>query len=102
MPNDRPLSLWERVRVRVLPDPRRVKIPPHVSVTRWKRTEFKAFPLSYYLAAPRPIIPAMPNRIRRAASLLELLIALAIIGGLAGLILTAAMMVLNKALHILD
>jgi type II secretory pathway pseudopilin PulG len=44
----------------------------------------------------------MPNRIRRAASLLELLIALSIIGGLAGLILTAAMMVLNRAMHILD
>jgi type II secretory pathway pseudopilin PulG len=44
----------------------------------------------------------MPNRIRRGASLLELLISFAIIGGLAGLILTAAMMVLNRALHILD
>jgi prepilin-type N-terminal cleavage/methylation domain-containing protein len=40
--------------------------------------------------------------IRRGGSLIELLISLAIIGGLAGLILTAAMMVLNRALHILD
>jgi hypothetical protein len=44
----------------------------------------------------------MSKGIRRAASLLELLISLTIIGGLAGLILTAAMMVLNRAIHILD
>ena len=40
---------------------------------------------------------AMPNRSRRAGSLIELLISLAIIGGLAGLILTAAMMLLKAA-----
>jgi len=39
----------------------------------------------------------MLSRIRRAASLIELLISLAIIGGLAGLILTAAMMLLKAA-----
>lgn len=39
----------------------------------------------------------MPNQSRRAASLIELLIALAIIGALAGLILTAAMMLLSAA-----
>ena len=44
----------------------------------------------------------MSHRLRRAASLLELLISLAIIGGLASLILGAAMMLLNRALHILD
>jgi type II secretory pathway pseudopilin PulG len=44
----------------------------------------------------------MKNTHRRGASLLELLIPLSIIGGLAGLILTAAMMVLNRAMHILD
>lgn len=44
----------------------------------------------------------MRNRIRRGASLLELLIAFAIIGGLASLILTGAMMLLNRAMHILD
>src|SRR6478736_4656212 len=41
-------------------------------------------------------------RSRCGASLLELLISLSIVGGLAGLILTAAMMVLNRAMHILD
>jgi len=44
----------------------------------------------------------MLQRIRRGGSLIELLISLSIIGGLAGLVLTAAMMVLNRALHILD
>lgn len=44
----------------------------------------------------------MLKRIRRGASLLELLISFAIIGGLASLILTAAMMLLNAANHILD
>jgi prepilin-type N-terminal cleavage/methylation domain-containing protein len=39
---------------------------------------------------------------RQAGTLIELLISLTIIGGLAGLILTAAMMVLNRAMHILD
>jgi len=39
----------------------------------------------------------MWSRIHRGASLVELLIALAIIGGLAGLILTAAMMLLKAA-----
>jgi len=44
----------------------------------------------------------MFKRIRNGGSLIELLISLSIIGGLAGLILTAAMMVLNRAMHILD
>ena len=39
----------------------------------------------------------MFSRIRRAGSLIELLISLAIIGGLAGMILTAAMMLLKAA-----
>jgi len=37
----------------------------------------------------------MLNHVRRGGSLLELLISFAIIGALAGLILTAAMMLLN-------
>jgi type II secretory pathway pseudopilin PulG len=44
----------------------------------------------------------MPNPLRRAASLIELLISFAIIGGLAALVLTGAMMLLNKAYRILD
>jgi type II secretory pathway pseudopilin PulG len=43
------------------------------------------------------MVHPMRNRIRYGASLLELLIALAIIGALAGLILTAAMMLLKAA-----
>jgi len=39
----------------------------------------------------------MFDRVRRGATLIELLISLAIIGGLAGLILTAAMMLLKAA-----
>jgi prepilin-type N-terminal cleavage/methylation domain-containing protein len=42
----------------------------------------------------------MLSRIRRAGSLIELLIALAIIGGLASLVLTAAMMLLRAAYRI--
>jgi len=44
----------------------------------------------------------MLNRVRSGASLIELLIALAIIGGFASLILTGAMLLLNAAHHILD
>jgi len=42
----------------------------------------------------------MRTCIRSGASLVELLIALAIIGGLAGLILTAAMMLLKAAYRV--
>jgi prepilin-type N-terminal cleavage/methylation domain-containing protein len=42
----------------------------------------------------------MLSRIRRAGSLIELLIVLVIIGGLASLILTAAMMLLRAAYRI--
>jgi hypothetical protein len=45
---------------------------------------------------------AMRYNRRLAASLVELLIALAIIGGLAGLILTAAMMLLKAAYSIVE
>ncbi len=41
-------------------------------------------------------------RKRQAGSLTELIISLAIIGGLAGLILTAAMMLPNGAMHNVD